>query len=98
MVNVIFLVQHDVMGIKITPISNSSLRRFPFTMGNTIFLLAMDPVCHFLVFQFLSSTLLHQGRLLGKRIIEKGSDLMEKLLRRMEITIHHGKHHLSCCY
>jgi hypothetical protein len=35
---------------------------FNSTIRNTIFLLAMDPLCCFLVFQHLSSTLVHQGR------------------------------------
>jgi hypothetical protein len=55
-------------------------------MGNTIFLVATDPVCHFLSFQCFLSTLLHQGRLFGKGIIEKEPDLMEKSLRQMKVT------------
>ena len=58
------------------------LCHFPSTMGNTIFLVALDPVCHFLSFQCLSSTLIHQGRLSRKRIIEKEPDLMEKSQRQ----------------
>jgi hypothetical protein len=66
--------------------SQNKVGRFSFTMGNTIFLVAMHPVCHFLVFQCFLSTLIHQGRLLGKRIIEKEPDLMEKSLRRIKIS------------
>jgi hypothetical protein len=59
---------------------------FSIHNGNTIFLVATHPVCHFLSFQHFQSALLHQGRLLGKIIIEKEPDLMEKSLRRIEIT------------
>jgi hypothetical protein len=55
---------------------------FQSTMGNIIFLVSLDPVCHFLSFQCLSSTLIHQGRRSRKRIIEKEPDLMEKSLRQ----------------
>jgi hypothetical protein len=64
----------------------SSFRRFGSTMGNAIFLVATDPVCQLLSIQHFQSTLLHQVRLLGKRIIEKELDLMEKSLRRLNVT------------
>jgi hypothetical protein len=70
-------------------------------MGNTIFLVATHPVCHFLSFQHFQSALLHQGRLLGKILIEKEPDLMEKSLQRMEITNgpqdHKGTFHTHTC-
>jgi hypothetical protein len=58
--------------------SKSEVGRFQSTMGNTIFLVATHPVCHFLVFQCFLSTLIHQGRVSRKRIIEKEPDLIEK--------------------
>jgi hypothetical protein len=55
-------------------------------MGNTIFLVALDPVCHFFSFQCFMSTLIHQGRRSRKRSIEKEIFLMEESLRRIKIT------------
>jgi hypothetical protein len=60
-----------------------SPRRFQSTMGKAIFLVATGAFQLFPSFQCFSSTLLHQGRLSRKRIIEKGPDLIEKSLRRM---------------
>jgi hypothetical protein len=77
-----FCEAYDVTGIKITRNSNSKVCRFPFTIGNIIFLVATDPVCHFHSFQHYKSTLLHQGRLLRKKIIKKEPNLMEKSLRQ----------------
>jgi hypothetical protein len=96
MINVIFvLVKHDVMGTKIAP-------SFLIHHGKAIFLVAMHPVFHFLSFQHFKSTLIHQGRLSRKRIVEKGSDLMEKSLRRMEIMNgpqdHEGTFHTRTAY
>jgi hypothetical protein len=51
--------------------SKSKVGRFQSTMGNTIFLVALDPVGHFLSFQHLSSTLVHQGRRSRKESLKK---------------------------
>jgi hypothetical protein len=76
------LVKHDITGNKIIGNSNSKTLSFFIHHGNTIFLVAMDPVCHFLLFQCFLSTFIHQGRLKRKRIIEILPDLMEKQLRQ----------------
>jgi hypothetical protein len=55
-------------------------------MGNTIILVASHHICHFPSFQSSRSIRVHQGRLVGKRIIEKEPDLIEKTPRRMKIS------------
>ena len=53
---------------------------------SNLFLFASDPLCHFpSSFQSSPSIRVHQGRLLGKRIIEKEPDLMEKSLGQMKV-------------
>jgi hypothetical protein len=82
----ILQVHYDITHAKSKEIQIQPFCHFPSTMGNTIFLVATHHVCHFLPFQCLfASALLQKGRLCLARIIEKGSDLMEKLLRWMEI-------------
>jgi hypothetical protein len=71
---------------KITSISNFKPPSFLIHHGKATFLVATDPVCHFLSFQCFQSTLLHQGRLSRRRSIEKEANLMEKLLRRIKIS------------
>jgi hypothetical protein len=71
---------------KITRNSNFKPPSFWIHHGKAIFLVATQPVCHFPSFKSSPSIRVHQGRLVGKRIIEKEQDLIEKTPRRMEIS------------
>jgi hypothetical protein len=71
---------------KITRNSNFKPPSFWIHHGKAIFLVATHPVCHFPSFKSSPSIRVHQGRLVGKRIIEKEQDLIEKTPGQMEIS------------